>query len=116
MVETKKINRVEKQHYRNSKSWKEFREQMKKRQKCCALCGVPLHGHWNLHHVKNCLTLEEYTSKKPSEFLCLCSECHKYGHWIARKSCEIKIFILRKIKSLHCRLYFFVYFLLYRFL
>ena len=98
MVETKKINRIDKQHYRASKEWKEFREQMKQRQKCCALCGAPLRGRWNLHHVKNCLTLEEYTSKNKNDFLCLCNQCHSFAHWAARKKSTSKFFI--KIKQL----------------
>src|SRR5574344_2108653 len=103
MVEIKKINRIEKQHYRASKEWKEFREQMKQRQKVCQLCGAPLHGRWNLHHCIDCKTIEEYKSKTTSEFLCLCSECHKYCHWIARKKSTSKYIIKIKqiLKAIH---------------
>src|SRR5574344_999266 len=78
------LTRKDKEKYRASKEWKEFREQMKKRQKCCALCGVPLRGKWNLHHVKNCLTLEEYTSKNKNDFLCLCNQWPKLTLIISR--------------------------------
>lgn len=92
------MTRIDKQKYRATREWKEFREEMKQRQKYCALCGSPLHGTWNLHHVHDCQTIEEYSSKNPSDFLCMCNECHKYGHWIARKKSDSKYII--KIKQI----------------
>jgi len=75
----------DKAKYRATAEWKKFREQMKQNQKICQLCHAPLKGRWNLHHVHHCKTIEEYESKNPNDFLCMCNECHKYCHWIGRK-------------------------------
>lgn len=84
------MNRREKEKYRQSREWKCFRNEMKERQKVCQLCGSPLHSRWNLHHTHDCKTIEEYKSHNPNDFLCLCGECHKFGHWIARKKSSSK--------------------------
>lgn len=82
--------------YRATKEWKDFRAEMRQKQKLCALCHAPLKGRWNLHHVHNCKTIEEYESHNPNDFLCMCSECHKYCHWIGRKKSTSKWVIAMK--------------------
>jgi|SRR5574344_1524004 hypothetical protein len=91
------LTRKDKEKYRASREWRNFRDQMKERQKVCALCGAPLKGRWNLHHIHNCTTIEEYMSHNPNDFLCMCNECHKFGHWIARKKSNSKWIV--KIKQ-----------------
>lgn len=76
--------------YRATAEWRDFRESMKQKQKYCALCGAPLKGRWNLHHKHDCKTIEEYESKNPDDFLCLCGECHQCLHWISRKKSTSK--------------------------
>ena len=87
---------LDRQKYRTSNEWRSFREQMKQQQKVCKFCGAPLKGRWNLHHIHNCKTMEEYMSHNSNDFLCLCNQCHTTLHWIARKKSKSKFFIKMK--------------------
>lgn len=74
-------NEREKKRFRQTKTWKEFRDSIRKKIKFDFLTGKPLHGKWELHHCD--LRPENYQILNNEEnFIPLNSRSHSTIHFL----------------------------------
>lgn len=73
----------QKTKFRQSTKWKDFRKEMKQKNKVDFLTQKPLYSGWNLHH----LDLNEANYEKienEENFCCLNRLSHEFIHWLFR--------------------------------
>lgn len=92
---------TDKQKFRHSREWQNFRQYMLSKYPVCAFCGNSKSTK-TVHHIKECLTKAEYENLDETRFIVLCSNCHRTMHTYANKKAlsepiiQLKI-ILQKI-------------------
>ena len=69
-----------KKRFRATKTWKEFRDSIRKRTKTDYLTGKPLHGKCELHHLD--LSPENYQVLDEENFIPLNSRSHSTIHFL----------------------------------
>lgn len=79
-----KMDTKERQRFRNTKQWKEFRRKLIEKQKKDAITGNPLTITANCHHCL--LDYERYTELNDENFVMLNKESHDVTHFFFLKS------------------------------
>jgi 5-methylcytosine-specific restriction endonuclease McrA len=74
----------DKQKFRQSRQWQNFRKYMLEKYPACAFCGNSKSTK-TVHHTKLCETKEEYENLEETRFIVLCSNCHRTMHTYANK-------------------------------
>lgn len=70
-----------KRNFRTTKKWKQFKKEMRNRQKVDYLTGKKLiAGKWQLHHLN--MSAEEYEILDCENFICLNAMTHKLVHYL----------------------------------
>jgi hypothetical protein len=70
-----------KRNFRTTKKWKQFKKEMRNRQKVDYVTGKKLiAGKWQLHHLN--MSAEEYEMLDYENFICLNAMTHKLVHYL----------------------------------
>lgn len=74
------MNSTERNKFRNTKIWKDFREEMKERIPYDCITGRKLYKGWTLHHCN--LRPEDYHILNPEHFNPLNKQTHELVHFL----------------------------------
>lgn len=82
------MNSKEKQQFRNTKEWKDFRDKIKKKQKKDPITNKPLTKNCNLHHRD--FDENKYNELIEEKFICLNPQTHDVLHFVYGSGNKLK--------------------------